>query len=159
MNYLVDTNVLSKLAKPLPADGVLAWFHANQSHLYVSSVSMGKNLPKHATGDSIARNSDIDIEATKDGVTHFFNARTGTSSDNWTDARTSGWLEALAEQQGVATADPKTMKFLVSSPINDIILSKEAKEAMNGWAGAAVPPITGPDPWKAFFQQGPAFPQ
>ena len=42
MNYLVDTNVLSELAKPLPADGVLAWFHANQSHLYVSSVSIGE---------------------------------------------------------------------------------------------------------------------
>jgi toxin FitB len=42
MNYLVDTNVLSELAKPLPADGVLAWFHANQSHLYVSSVTIGE---------------------------------------------------------------------------------------------------------------------
>jgi toxin FitB len=42
MSYLVDTNVLSELAKPLPADGVLAWFHANQSHLYVSSVTIGE---------------------------------------------------------------------------------------------------------------------
>ncbi len=42
MNYLVDTNVLSELAKPLPADGVLAWFHSNQSQLYVSSVTIGE---------------------------------------------------------------------------------------------------------------------
>ncbi len=42
MKYLVDTNVLSELAKPLPADGVLAWFQANQSHLYVSSISIGE---------------------------------------------------------------------------------------------------------------------
>jgi toxin FitB len=42
MSYLVDTNVLSELAKPLPADGVLAWFHANQSQLYVSSVTIGE---------------------------------------------------------------------------------------------------------------------
>lgn len=42
MNYLVDTNVLSELAKPLPADGVLAWFHENQSQLYVSSVTIGE---------------------------------------------------------------------------------------------------------------------
>ena len=42
MNYLVDTNVLSELAKPLPADGVLAWFRSHQSNLYVSSISIGE---------------------------------------------------------------------------------------------------------------------
>ena len=42
MNYLVDTNVLSELAKPLPADGVLAWFRTHQSNLYVSSISIGE---------------------------------------------------------------------------------------------------------------------
>jgi toxin FitB len=42
MNYLVDTNVLSELAKPLPASGVLAWFRTYQSDLYVSSITIGE---------------------------------------------------------------------------------------------------------------------
>jgi toxin FitB len=42
MNYLVDTNVLSELAKPLPADGVLSWFRSHQSHLHVSSITIGE---------------------------------------------------------------------------------------------------------------------
>lgn len=42
MNYLVDTNVMSELAKPMPDERVLAWFHSNQSRLYVSSISIGE---------------------------------------------------------------------------------------------------------------------
>jgi len=36
MKFLVDTNVLSELAKPMPAGEVLAWFHQHEQHLYVS---------------------------------------------------------------------------------------------------------------------------
>ena len=42
MNYLVDTNVLSELSKPLPANEVMEWFLKHESHLYVSSVSIGE---------------------------------------------------------------------------------------------------------------------
>lgn len=42
MNYLVDTNVLSELAKPLPAGKVLTWFIEHESALYVSSITLGE---------------------------------------------------------------------------------------------------------------------
>ena len=42
MNYLVDTNVLSELAKPQPAGEVMAWFVKHEPHLYVSSISLGE---------------------------------------------------------------------------------------------------------------------
>ncbi len=42
MNYLVDTNVLSELAKPQPAGEVMAWFVKHEQHLYVSSISLGE---------------------------------------------------------------------------------------------------------------------
>lgn len=42
MNYLVDTNVLSELSKPLPANEVMGWFLKHEPHLYVSSVSLGE---------------------------------------------------------------------------------------------------------------------
>jgi toxin FitB len=42
MNYLVDTNVLSELAKPLPAHEVMAWFVKHEPQLYVSSISLGE---------------------------------------------------------------------------------------------------------------------
>jgi toxin FitB len=42
MNYLVDTNVLSELAKPQPAGDVMAWFVKHESHLYVSSITLGE---------------------------------------------------------------------------------------------------------------------
>jgi len=42
MNYLVDTNVLSELAKPQPDGEVLAWFAKHESHLYISSISIGE---------------------------------------------------------------------------------------------------------------------
>jgi predicted nucleic acid-binding protein len=42
MKFLVDTNVLSELAKPMPAGEVLAWFHQHEQHLYVSSITIGE---------------------------------------------------------------------------------------------------------------------
>lgn len=42
MSYLVDTNVLSELAKPLPAGEVLTWFREHESDLYVSSITLGE---------------------------------------------------------------------------------------------------------------------
>ncbi len=42
MNYLVDTNVLSELARPQPAGEVMDWFVKHESHLYVSSISLGE---------------------------------------------------------------------------------------------------------------------
>lgn len=42
MNYLVDTNVLSELAKPQPAGDVIAWFVKHEPHLYVSSITLGE---------------------------------------------------------------------------------------------------------------------
>jgi predicted nucleic acid-binding protein len=42
MNYLVDTNVLSELAKPQPDGEVLAWFAKHEPHLYISSISIGE---------------------------------------------------------------------------------------------------------------------
>lgn len=42
MNYLVDTNVLSELAKPQPVGEVMAWFVKHEPHLYVSSISLGE---------------------------------------------------------------------------------------------------------------------
>jgi toxin FitB len=42
MSYLVDTNVLSELSKPLPAGEVLTWFREHESELYVSSITVGE---------------------------------------------------------------------------------------------------------------------
>ena len=42
MNYLVDANDLSELAKPQPAGEVMEWFIKHEPHLYVSSISLGE---------------------------------------------------------------------------------------------------------------------
>jgi len=42
MNYLVDTNVLSELAKPQPSGDVMAWFVKHEPHLYVSRITLGE---------------------------------------------------------------------------------------------------------------------
>lgn len=42
MSYLVDTNVLSELAKPMPASEVLTWFREHESGLYVSTITLGE---------------------------------------------------------------------------------------------------------------------
>lgn len=42
MSYLVDTNVLSESAKPIPQLKVLQWLRANADSTYVSSVSLGE---------------------------------------------------------------------------------------------------------------------
>lgn len=42
MSYLVDTNVLSELAKAKPDAKVVAWLRDNEPKLYVSSISIGE---------------------------------------------------------------------------------------------------------------------
>ena len=42
MNYLVDTNVFSELAKARPEAKVIAWLRANESNLYVSAITIGE---------------------------------------------------------------------------------------------------------------------
>ena len=42
MSYLVDTNVLSELAKPIPNAKVLAWLRENEPKLYVSTITIGE---------------------------------------------------------------------------------------------------------------------
>ncbi len=42
MSFLVDTNVLSELSKPLPAGEVLQWFLKHEPELFVSSISLGE---------------------------------------------------------------------------------------------------------------------
>ncbi len=42
MSYLVDTNVFSEPAKTKPDANVIAWLRRNESHLYVSTVSIGE---------------------------------------------------------------------------------------------------------------------
>jgi len=42
MSYLVDTNVLGELAKPLPAGEVLEWFREHEADLYVSTITLGE---------------------------------------------------------------------------------------------------------------------
>ena len=42
MSYLVDTNVLSKPAKPKPDAKVIACLRVNESRLYVSTVTIGE---------------------------------------------------------------------------------------------------------------------
>ena len=51
MSYLVDTNVLSELAKRKPDAGVTAWLRDHEPELYVSAITIGEirrgieNLP------------------------------------------------------------------------------------------------------------------
>jgi len=42
VSYLVDTNVLSKPAKPKPDAKVIACLRVNESRLYVSTVTIGE---------------------------------------------------------------------------------------------------------------------
>ena len=42
MNFLVDTNVFSELAKPKPDARVVAWLRDNESALYVSTITIGE---------------------------------------------------------------------------------------------------------------------
>lgn len=43
MKLLLDTNVLSELAKPEPDERVLDWFNqVNEAHLYISIISLGE---------------------------------------------------------------------------------------------------------------------
>ena len=42
MSYLVDTNVFSEPVKPKPNAEVVAWLRANESALFVSTVTIGE---------------------------------------------------------------------------------------------------------------------
>lgn len=42
MSFLVDTNVFSELAKRNPDASVVGWLRANESDLYVSTVTIGE---------------------------------------------------------------------------------------------------------------------
>ena len=42
MSYLVDTNVLSELAKPKPNANVVQWLRENERDLYVSTITIGE---------------------------------------------------------------------------------------------------------------------
>jgi toxin FitB len=42
VSYLVDTNVFSELARPKPDGNVVAWLRANESELYVSTITIGE---------------------------------------------------------------------------------------------------------------------
>ncbi|MBX9741918.1 MAG: type II toxin-antitoxin system VapC family toxin [Chthoniobacterales bacterium] len=42
MNYLVDTNVLSEVVKPIPGTRVVEWLQRNESKLFVSIISVGE---------------------------------------------------------------------------------------------------------------------
>ena len=61
MSYLVDTNVFSEPVKPKPDANVVAWLRANESSLYVSTITIGEmrrgieRLPVRPAEDSTAR--------------------------------------------------------------------------------------------------------
>ncbi len=42
MSYLVDTNVLSELAKTKPDARVIAWLRENEAELYLSTITIGE---------------------------------------------------------------------------------------------------------------------
>ena len=42
MSYLVDTNIFSEPVKPKPDANVVAWLRANESSLYVSTITIGE---------------------------------------------------------------------------------------------------------------------
>ncbi len=42
MSYLVDTNVLSELAKPKPEPLVVAWLRDHEPDLYLSTITIGE---------------------------------------------------------------------------------------------------------------------
>jgi toxin FitB len=42
VNFLLDTNVLSELARPKPDAEVLAWIRQNEPRLYVSAITIGE---------------------------------------------------------------------------------------------------------------------
>ena len=44
MNYLVDTNVLCEPTKPVPDAKLVRWLEANDAHLFVSVLTLGKIL-------------------------------------------------------------------------------------------------------------------
>jgi predicted nucleic acid-binding protein len=42
VSFLVDTNVFSEPVKPRPDKSVIAWLRANESSLYVSTITIGE---------------------------------------------------------------------------------------------------------------------
>ncbi len=43
MKYILDTNVISELTKPLPDTNVLDWFkNCNENKMYISSLTLGE---------------------------------------------------------------------------------------------------------------------
>lgn len=42
MSYLVDTNVLSELARTQPDSGVVAWLRLHEPQIHVSAISIGE---------------------------------------------------------------------------------------------------------------------
>jgi predicted nucleic acid-binding protein len=43
MRYLLDTNILSKVTKPVPSDSLLAWMtDRNDTDLFISSLTVGE---------------------------------------------------------------------------------------------------------------------
>ncbi len=42
MSYLVDTNVLSEQAKPMPDARVIEWLRQHEGELYVSTITIGE---------------------------------------------------------------------------------------------------------------------
>lgn len=42
MSFLVDTNILSELAKSKPSDPVVEWAREHQSDLYISTITLGE---------------------------------------------------------------------------------------------------------------------
>ena len=42
MSYLVDTNVISELAKPNPDAKVLQWLRKHEAELYISTITIGE---------------------------------------------------------------------------------------------------------------------
>lgn len=42
MSYLVDTNVLSEQAKPMPDAKVIEWLRQHEGELYVSTITIGE---------------------------------------------------------------------------------------------------------------------
>lgn len=42
MKWLLDTNVLSELTKPLPSEGMLEWLEANERETAMSVISIGE---------------------------------------------------------------------------------------------------------------------
>jgi predicted nucleic acid-binding protein len=42
VNWLLDTNTLSDLTKPLPHTGLLSWLKVNEAEAAISAISIGE---------------------------------------------------------------------------------------------------------------------